>query len=476
MNLVKAADDIKNLSDQQLLSAGQNPVMVPPYLVLAEMKRREQLRAQYAKSQQQQQQPSVAQQVAQNLAQPQMGQPQQGAPQQPPPQGIMQAAPPQAMAMAQGGHVARYADGGKGGSGISSFQSAIDAMKALLPKRAATAPRTMPTVPTTEEEYLKMYPKKSPLDFISEAESLFGKPDYSKEEQLVARQRQLAEAKRPRIGDALIAAGAAMAANRDPRVGLASLMAQGIGVGSQAYQSAKEQREKDMNTAMLAEIALNKMKQEDIGKRAKSAFDLYQADRGERIVLQQHLEAAKAREIEQYNRTIDEDRRQQHATNLAIIQASINQLNADRQASLEQKRIDATLARQSVGPRQTPAQVAKSKAEGLAFDALVQATDYLQRNPDAKKKFESANDLAIENLFNQKFFAGYGPEIRQQARYFLLADKNNLLKQERAQQAIDKANASGITGLNIPMSKDEKLNEDIRKLVSSMGGSASGQD
>jgi hypothetical protein len=54
MDLVKAADDIKNLSDQQLLAAQQNPVSVPPYLILAEMKRREQIRASYAKAQQQQ--------------------------------------------------------------------------------------------------------------------------------------------------------------------------------------------------------------------------------------------------------------------------------------------------------------------------------------------------------------------------------------------------------------------------------------
>jgi len=60
MNLVKAADDLKNLSDQQLMMAGQNPVVVPPYLVLAEMKRREQLRAEYAKSAQAQQQPTTA--------------------------------------------------------------------------------------------------------------------------------------------------------------------------------------------------------------------------------------------------------------------------------------------------------------------------------------------------------------------------------------------------------------------------------
>ena len=201
MNLVKAADDIKNLSDQQLLAAGQNPVMVPPYLVLAEMKRREQLRAQYAKAQQQQQQPSVAQQVAQNLVQPQMqqGQPQQGAPQQPPPQGIMQAAPPNAMAMAQGGHVARYAEGD------------------LITDRA---------------EYMKQFRQgeRTPQEFGAITEQMLGKPDYSKYEELLRRQRQLAESKKPSLGDALIAAGAAIASNRDPRVGLASLLAQGIGV------------------------------------------------------------------------------------------------------------------------------------------------------------------------------------------------------------------------------------------------------
>jgi len=35
MNLVKAADDLKNLSDQPLMMAGQDPVVLPPYLVLA---------------------------------------------------------------------------------------------------------------------------------------------------------------------------------------------------------------------------------------------------------------------------------------------------------------------------------------------------------------------------------------------------------------------------------------------------------
>lgn len=260
MNLVKAADDIKNLSDQQLLSAGQNPVMVPPYLVLAEMKRREQLRAQYAKSQQQQQQPSVAQQVAQNLTQPQMGQPQQGAPQQSPPQGIMQAAPPQAMAMAQGGHVARYAEGD------------------LITDRA---------------EYMQQFRQgeRTPQEFGAIAEQMLGKPDYSKYEELLRRQRQTAESKKPSIGDALIAAGAAIAGNRDPRVGLASLMAQGIGVGSQTYKAAKEQREKDINAAMMAEMSLERMRQQDQEKKAGMMFNLMQMDSGQLQTIANNLGA-----------------------------------------------------------------------------------------------------------------------------------------------------------------------------------------
>lgn len=259
MNLVKAADDIKNLSDQQLLSANQNPVMIPPYLVLAEMKRREQLRAQYAKAQQQQQ-PSVAQQLAQNLAQPQQGQPQQGAPQGPPPQGIMQAAPPQAMAMAQGGHVARYAEG---------------------------------DLITNRDEYMKQFRQgeRAPQEFGAIAEQMLGKPDYSKYEELLRRQRQLAESKKPSLGDALIAAGAAIAGNRDPRVGLASLLAQGIGVGSQTYKAAKERREKDINAAMMAEMSLERMRRQDQEKKAGMMFNLMQMDSGQLQTIANNLGA-----------------------------------------------------------------------------------------------------------------------------------------------------------------------------------------
>jgi hypothetical protein len=315
MNLVKAADDIKNLSDQQLLAAGQNPVVVPPYLVLAEMKRREQLRAQYAKAQQQQQQPSVAQQVAQNLVQPQMqqGQPQQGAPQQPPPQGIMQAAPPQAMAMAQGGHVARYAEGD------------------LITDRA---------------EYMKQFRQgeRTPQEFGAIAEQMLGKPDYSRYEDLIRRQRQLAESKKPSFGDALIAAGTAIASNRDPRVGLASLLAQGIGVGSQSYKAAKEQREKDINAAMMAEMSLERMRQQDQEKKAATMMNLMQMDSGQLQTIANNLGANARAMHEASQRSKDRNLQMQYETKARESQQAFEMLKQAAQIKANKEQGNAEMA------------------------------------------------------------------------------------------------------------------------------------
>ncbi len=287
MNLVKAADDLKNLSDQQLMMAGQNPVVVPPYLVLAEMKRREQLRAEYAKSAQAQQQPTVMQQVTQNLVQqPQQQQPQQ---QQQPPQaqGIMQAAPPQVAAMAGGGHVARYANQGMvtTPSDIQQYQNeAARSMQEL--QNLSNAPVRM-----ADASMLGMNPNQikgqfapKPFeDYLSQLSQLQGETNYGSAENLVRQQMQQAQARRPRIGDALIAAGAAMASNRDNRVGLANLLAQAIGVGSQTYDTAKREQQKELNAAMMAQVALDKMKQEERQRRGAAAMQLAQFDQNKLI-------------------------------------------------------------------------------------------------------------------------------------------------------------------------------------------------
>lgn len=295
MNLVKTAEDLKNLSDQQLMSAGQNPVVVPPYLVLAEMKRREQMRAEYAKATQQQgQQPTVAQQTAQSLMQ---GQPQPQQPQQPQPQGqgIMQAMPQggaPVQAMAGGGQVGRYADGGSSSASpladISYIARQLEGLKVPVPAAPA------PDMPTTMEEFSRLYPSASIADKAASARALLGSPDYSQYEAYLQQQMKEARSKKPRLGDALIAAGAAMAANRDPRVGIANILAQGIGAGSESYRTQQEKQKKDLQTAMMAQMALNKMKQEDLGKQVELASQMASSERGENITKWQLIEHAKS--------------------------------------------------------------------------------------------------------------------------------------------------------------------------------------
>lgn len=80
-NLVQLADQLKNLSDQQLQQVQGNQ-SVPPYLLVSEMARREQMRkAAQAQQQGPQQPPTVAQQVASQFQQMARPGPQQGAPQ-----------------------------------------------------------------------------------------------------------------------------------------------------------------------------------------------------------------------------------------------------------------------------------------------------------------------------------------------------------------------------------------------------------
>lgn len=309
MNLVKAADDLKNLSDQQLVMAGQNPVVVPPYLVLAEMKRREQLRAEYAKSAQAQaqKQSTVMEQVTRNLAQqqPPQQQQQQQAPQS---QGIMQAAPPQVAAMAGGGHVARYADKGRvtSPSLIQQYEDEVGrSMQELQGLSRAPVRMADTSMLGIDPNQIKSQFAAKPFeDYLSQLSQLQGETNYGSAENLVRQQMQQAQARRPRIGDALIAAGAAMASNRDNRVGLANLLAQAIGVGSQTYDTAKREQQKELNAAMMTQVALDKMKQEERQRRGAAAMQLAQFDQNKLIEAYKIAQQNQRHFIEERNKAL----------------------------------------------------------------------------------------------------------------------------------------------------------------------------
>jgi len=84
MNLIQQAEQLKNLPDQALVQMQQRPTDTPPYLVLAEMQRRANMRKAYQNTQQgsPMNQPPVTQQMTQQFAQGQMPANPQAAPQQ----------------------------------------------------------------------------------------------------------------------------------------------------------------------------------------------------------------------------------------------------------------------------------------------------------------------------------------------------------------------------------------------------------
>jgi len=344
MNLVKAADDLKNLSDQQLMVAGQNPVAVPPYLVLAEMKRREQLRAEYAKAQQgQQQQQPVIQQVAQNLAQ---GQPQQQKPQaQPNPQaqGIMQAMPQGAMGMAGGGHVARYADKGRV---VSPYQDYSDQALRLMGQMANVS-MARPRPPSSNREavraeYERAYKMPGIQEKIDAARALLGAQDYSQYEDYLRKQRAEAEAGRPVLG-AAFTAGAREMSRFDPRETFAGKLARGIMGATEAIQANREQKKKDIQTAVLAEMAFKNMLRQNKAKEIELASQMASSERGNAIAMMNMIESKIQREQESFERAQTDFDKFNAQKNLETLNAQLNYVRDLAKMQAEKERTDKEL-------------------------------------------------------------------------------------------------------------------------------------
>jgi hypothetical protein len=462
MNILKAADDIKNFSDQQLLSAGENPVMLPPYLVLAEMKRREQMRAEFAKSQQQQQPPTVIQQTAQNLAQsqqqqgqPQQGQPQQGMPQQPQAQGIMQGAPQQVMAMASGGYVPRYAAGTTNYSDTLKFFN--DQIKALAPTSKAPT-QAPPSLAMSNEDIAKRYPDKPLAGYIDEMRSAYGPRDYSAEKKLIELQTQLAESKKPRVGDALLELASVLGGNQDPKVGLTGLFTKGIVAASKSYDAAKDNQNKlrSGNLAMMA--ALQRQQQKDSDDMIGKAMESKRSDIGVNLGKLQTIEANIRSTSEALSRA--DNLRDQQA-----YQAQLSSLESARAVIIAEHHDRTQLMAASMNnyarnqPKLSPKQVAEERSQDLAANALMYAGDYLRRNPKDKS---DRNKLAMDNLFKQKnvggkeipaFFEGFDMDDRMRAYGLiqtLIGKETAVKRQNEAMEASkNKANQFGSLGTQI---------------------------
>jgi len=410
MNILKAADDIKNFSDQQLLSAGENPVMLPPYLVLAEMKRREQMRAEFAKSQQQQQPPTVIQQTAQGLAQsqqqqgqPQQGMPQQGMPQQPQAQGIMQGAPQQVMAMASGGYVPRYAEGTPRPNSLEQLMGAVAQSNQDLASMSQQGNDYRPpsSLFVDPKNVMGQFEQRNIKDYLSRVDELQGKRDYSPEQRLVDYQIQEAEKKKNNFGNSLVRAGVAMAANRNNTIGLPAVLAAGIAAGLDSYESAKKNQSEEKKAAMAGQIALGRMKQDDFQKRVATAIHMSEGDINKSMkgleISQANLRFA---ETQRQKATSEQDKRRfDAAIAIAKINTDVYTAAVQIHGSADVARINAAsrLATARIGASDRTQNYSASNAKGL-MDLSLRAIDnlgkqLLNETPGSPKYIDITNEI-----------------------------------------------------------------------------------
>ena len=332
------------------------------------------------------------------------------------------------MAMASGGYVPRYAAG-------TSNYGALLAREMNTPPPAPRPPaQAPPSLAMSSEDIAKRYPDKPLAGYIDELRSAYGPRDYSAEKKLVDYQTQMAESKKPRFGDALIAAGAAMASNRDNKVGLANLLAQAAGVGSQSYDAAKENQNKLRNLAMMGQVALQRQQQKDSDDIIGKAMESKRSDVG--------VNLGKLQTIEANIRSISEAlSRAQSDTDKMMLQRELNRFEAIKSMAVAEANnaadIQRALIASSMRNQQKPSDkdIKNSRGLALAQSAMMYAVDYLQKNPKIKSDQPT---LALSNLQNPAFFKDYDPEDRMRAGQFIRDLVSQNLRDEKSQVGINK--------------------------------------
>ncbi len=262
MNLIQQAEQLKNLPDQALAQMQQRPTEVPPYLVVAEMTRRTNMRKAYQATQtgSPMNQPTVVQQMGQNFAQ-------QG---QPPPQGMppgmaSQGAPPP-MRMAGGGiaDLSQYFQG-MGMQGPSMLPQVDPAMMGGA---------SYPGDPRWDEmRRFKVNPQK-PADWKTQLAMMkeqMGESPLVEEAAKYGEQEKELRSKKMSLPMLLMQLGLGMAASRRPD--FAGAIGEG---GMQALQGYTSER--DRNTALADRAGAKRLQAIEGSQRHSDRIQDYAVD------------------------------------------------------------------------------------------------------------------------------------------------------------------------------------------------------
>jgi hypothetical protein len=278
MNLIEQAERLKTLPDQELVQMQQRPTMIAPFLVLAEMQRRETMRKAATSGQDPVQQTTVAQEMSSRLAQ--MQQPQQ---------------PHQTQQMRTGGAV-RAANGLP--DDVAKFFDYTGATS-TSPPPAAGMPRPaglsrvtspMPAFSLAEIDALAG-PARSTGAILSDIRGVRGEsPLVALSEQLKQREEQV-RGQRQSLGETLMRLGLGMAASRRPdflgAVGEGGLSA------LQGYVQNRDFTRKEAADLLRQRMAVEAQRQQSDDVLFREAGDLARAEQYGRVSTIQAIQAAR---------------------------------------------------------------------------------------------------------------------------------------------------------------------------------------
>ncbi len=296
-NLIETIDQLKGLSDQQLLGASHNPPPnTPGWLILSEMERRKTTRQQFQGQQQQMQaqKPPVMQQLQQQLGGASQGIPGQMTPQAPSPVATGAGIPPmpQTPKLMRRGGLMRRADGGEtdeeydttdpsmgetqaapsGGSNVAIAMPFIGGKAAAAATPAA--PQEMRLSERLRSEAPSAKALKGYVAMVNDAAG--GAPNYSAQQQLLAQQLLHIQQQKPRLGDYLIRAGAAMSASPSHFLGQAA--GQGLMSALDYSDKQKEHKQSEIARILNEQIALSRLEQGDRRDVGREALGMWRGD------------------------------------------------------------------------------------------------------------------------------------------------------------------------------------------------------
>jgi len=306
MNLIEQAERLKTLPDQELVQMQQRPTMIAPFLVLAEMQRRETMRKAATSGQDPVQQTTVAQEMSSRLAQ--MQQPQQ---------------PQQTQQMRTGGAV-RAANGlpmempptlaSESLPAGSDFASQLAGMQNLPRRPLVTNPAMMPFMTRADIER-EQGPPLDIAETLTRIRKIRGEsPLAALSEQLKQREEQV-RGQRQSLGETLMRLGLGMAASRRPdflgAVGEGGLSA------LQGYVQNRDFTRKEAADLLRQRMAVEAQRQQSDDVLFREAGQLASAEQYGRVSAGQAIQSGRNALLNQMNEDVRAQEKQRKDEEIA---------------------------------------------------------------------------------------------------------------------------------------------------------------